>query len=224
MTAIRIAILGMIFGLCPALASANAWQREAGSGFASIGTQLSWPVPVEQASEPKMMTSAFVEYGLTKKLSLGIDFSQEDGGDQKIILFAQTPLVATESGHRIALEMGVGQISEETVVRPGLSYGFGFAREKGGGWVSVDANAAVGLSDQSTALALDLTYGLSAVNGLKYIFQVQSGKSEGSEAFSRFAPSVVVPWGETRNVELGMTYGLSGEDEVGVKLGLWQKF
>ena len=65
---------------------------------------------------------------------------------------------------------------------------------------------------------------VSTTKTQKYIFQVQSGSNEGSDSFARLAPSVVVPWGDSRNIEMGMTYGLSGDESVGVKLGLWQKF
>lgn len=214
-------------GLCllwPAGAAANAWQREAGTGFASLATRMSWPMPIEDTTQGNLMGTAFVEYGLSERFSLGLDLSQSEGGDRKAVLFLQTPLLAGDGAHRVAVELGIGEVAEELVVRPGLSYGFGFSQGAGGGWLSIDATAALSMQSDTRTYALDMTYGLSTERGMKYIFQVQSGKAGEAAAFARIAPSLVVPWGDSRNVELGVTYGVRGDTDLGVKLGLWQKF
>ena len=90
--------------------------------------------------------------------------------------------------------------------------------------MSAEAVAEVDRDEATVDYKLDVTVGVTLANHRKMFMQVQMGAPHGDEAFVRLAPSVVFPMGPNRHLELGLSVGLRGDDQLGIKLGIWQKF
>ncbi len=217
--------LFLLVCLLPACAQAGAWPRGKGNIFVTSSTYLTYtggPVPIG-------FGAIYVEWGATDKLTIGLDMGRGVSGKSKIVAFARYPVGKLDGKHRFALELGAGQLASGNVLRPGFSYGMGFKNKLGSGWISVDTVAEIGLNSGFTDLKTDITIGLQPRPRLKTMVQFQAGLRENDPAFLRIVPSVVWELRERkkkqkRNVELGLTHGLIGPSETGLKFSLWQEF
>lgn len=203
---------------------AGAWPREKGSGFVSSDVRLSWPMELLSLEPTGKYYTLYAEYGLTDRLTLGMDLGRSVSGDGKSVVFLRLPLRRDAAKFKIALELGLGQIDGQTVVRPGLALGRSWSLWSLSGWLALDSLAEVQTETGKTDLKIDLTMGLNTDNGRKYIVQFQAGAPALFDPFLRVAPSVVMPFGKNRHIEIGGTYGLTGDASFGVKLGVWQTF
>ncbi|MHA6347566.1 hypothetical protein [Roseivivax sp. CAU 1761] len=218
------AAAAMLIALAPGPAAAGAWPREPGSVFASLATHLSWPQDIATwtSSAPTGRYDAlYLEYGLTPRLTLGLDLGRGVSGSAKTAAFLRLPLGPPERDLKLAIELGLGQIDGALRLRPGLNLGYGFAR----GWLAADLVVEQPLSGAAPDVKLDLTFGLTLPAARKLILQLQAGQQAGDPAFLRLAPSLVVPLGESRfSAEIGGAWGLAGDASMGLKLGLWAQF
>lgn len=208
----------------PGPALAGPWPQDKGRGFASTSARLSWPRDFIGTLPPSRYYTLFVEYGLTDKWTLGLDLGRSVSGGSKAVAFAQYPLRDRDDGIRITLALGLGRIDGRQVIRPGLNIGRGFSNDRRAGWMTAEAVAEVDLRNTHTDFKLDLTYGLNLARDRKLILQLQTGAPARRDPFARFAPSVVLPVGNGRHAEIGATYGLTGDSDVGLMLGFWQQF
>ena len=110
------------------------------------------------------------------------------------------------------------------MIRPGLSIGRGFSWGDVSGWLAVDSLAEIGTSNGQLDAKIDMTFGVTMPNDWKYLLQLQTGAPYGDPVFARLAPSVVIPIGPDRYVDIGGHLGLTGDNTYGLKLGVWQKF
>jgi hypothetical protein len=213
-----VAALGL-----PATAAASAWPQEKGSGFASAAVHLSWPQDIRtwQSTDPTRRYDAlYFEYGLTDRLTAGLDLGRAISGAIKSVGFLQLPLTAPDAPLKAAGQLGLGVIDGAEVVRPGLSLGMGWER----GWLAADALVEQPLDGNAFDVKLDMTFGLNLPRDRKLILQLQSGQQAGDPAFLRVAPSVVIPLLGPVSAELGGIWGLVGDDSMGLKLGVWTEF
>lgn len=219
----RLALTCLCLCLAASAAGAGAWPRKTGTGFASTTARLTWPQDVEQLTSPaptEEYYTLYLEYGLSERLTLGIDLGRSVSGSGKSVVFLQFPLRNQDSGPKIAAQLGVGRISGQTVIRPGLSVGWGLKR----GWLSIDSVAEMQVQTGVADYKLDMTWGRNMGAGRKLILQVQTGAPAGDPPFARFAPSMVFPLGDSLKAEAGVTYGLTGDESFGIMLGLWKTF
>ncbi len=214
----------LMLALCASQADAGAWPRAEGSAFVSLSHRMGINMIDPFGTPPTQYTALFFEYGMTDRLTLGIDAGRSVSGASKIVLFAGWPVLRSESGHVIGVELGIGQIEGDTVLRPALSYGYGFQRRGLSSWVAVDTVAEI-LPDTSDAdIKLDLTYGLGWPSGIKAYTQIQAGKPHDEDAFARLAGAVVIPNRLGISTEFAVEYGLFGDDSLQFKLGVWREF
>lgn len=219
----RLVLLSFLLCLSSASAMAGAWPRKAGEGFASATARFSWPQDVQQLTSlapSQEYYTIYVEYGLTDRLTLGVDLGRSVSGSGKSVVFLQYPLLERGTGPRVAAQLGFGQISGRQVIRPGLSVGLGLER----GWLSVDGVAEMRLDSGIADYKIDMTWGWNFDNGRKLILQMQTGAPAGDPVFARFAPSVVFPLNDRLTLETGVAYGLTGDRSFGVLVGLWTTF
>jgi len=207
----------------PVAADAGAWLREEGTGFASAAARLSWPAE-NISGEPSQYYTLYAEYGLRPNLTMGVDLGRSVSGGSKTLAFARIPLWTPDNGHRLAAELGAGVIEGRSTLRPGILYGYGFSTGRFAGWISVDTQAEWSVVTGATDFKLDMTMGLNRPSGAKWIAQVQTGAPDGEDRFARLAPSYVTPIGKGRYLELGMTWGVAGDNSAGILLGMWQEF
>lgn len=215
--------------ICAANAHAGAWPRGEGEVFLSFSQTVS-AAPTAWGGAPETYASLYAEYGLTPRLTLGLDAGHSRvAGSWTAIVYLRRALDGGAGRHRFAPELGLGARGRagrrpEPVVRPGLSWGTGLSTRWGPGWAGVESYVEYRFQTGETVLKADTTLGVKPRNGRMLILQLQAGDSAGAEPYLRIAPSLVQRVGRRSHVELGLTAGALGDDRVGVKLGSWVEF
>ncbi|MFU8776984.1 MAG: hypothetical protein ACNA7M_04875, partial [Roseovarius sp.] len=141
----------------------------------------------------------------------------------KAIAFARWPIGRPARDLKIAVDIGIGEVSEQSALRPGVSLGRGLTLWGRHGWAAFDGRAVVFGTGQVT-LESDITLGLDITARGKMIAQLQTGRPAEGRAYARVAPSYVHETRPGSQLEFGVILPLSGGGERGMKLGLWRSF
>lgn len=204
-------------------ATAGAWPREKGSGFVSSAIRLAWPKDALRGKADAKSTqyqTFYMEYGLSESLTIGVDLGRSVSGQDKTVLFFKIPLRQAETGPKISAQLGFGRISGNTVIRPGLSLGWGHEN----GWLSFDAVSEIDVNKGQADQKIDMTWGRNLNKGHKLILQLQTGDPAADPPFARFAPSYVIPLNKSIKIEAGTSFGIFGDETAGIKIGVWASF
>lgn len=204
-------------------ATAGAWPRAQGTGFVSGAHRLSWPQDIAtwQSNAPTgEYTSLYVEYGMTARLTLGLDLGLSVSGAEKAVGFVQIPLRNRETGAKVSAQLGFGKIEGEPVLRPGVMLGWGHRK----GWMSVDLIAEMGLDSGDTDVKMDLTVGYRLPKARKLVVQLQTGDTAAFDPFARLETSVVFPVTQRFKAETGVIWGFHNDTSMGLKFGFWTEF
>ncbi|WP_371226573.1 hypothetical protein [Roseovarius sp. 2305UL8-3] len=210
------AILGGI--LLASSAQAGPWLRSAGEGFLSFSIEA----PVSEIG-PSFATT-YLEYGLNKNVTLGFDLGGTQDDLYKAIVFAKMAFGSPDSPFKIAAELGVGTTEQEAVLRPGLSIGRGFSLGDRSGWMAVDTLARIEIDGGNMDITTDITVGLNLGERTKVMVQLQSGHHLMNPEYLKLAPSFVYERKPGQHIELGALAGINNSEDLGLKIGLWQKF
>lgn len=216
------ALLAAAVGAGPA--SAGPWPYAAGEGFASAV----WRGTPAAGTE---YSALYLEYGLGRRWSVGVDAGRAIGGAAKTIAFVGRARPEEAAGPRVGWQLGAGRIDGQSVVRPGLSIGHAFEQGAYTGWVAADGLAEIGVTSDAlgrvvleTDVKLDVTLGLSHGGGRKTVLQLQAGQEEGDSPFRRLELRRVQPLHGGTSLMLGAYGDLSDGGAQGLVLGLWQRF
>ncbi|MDF1669849.1 MAG: hypothetical protein P1U83_09555 [Roseovarius sp.] len=211
-------VLVMVFlVMLGAQAHAGAWMRSKGEGFLSFN--------VEYNPEVKStFTSLFIEYGITPRITSGVDLGFADDTLYKAVAFGRYPLSAPDTDWQVSLEMGMGVAEDEAVLRPGLMLGRGLELGKLSGWLSIEALAYYEVDQDDVNVSTDLTLGVNLRKDLKLLVQLQNGNQPMNPDYLDLATSVVVKKAPGLHLELGVKTGLKDTGSAAFKLGLWHKF
>jgi len=235
---IRLSVL--LLGFMAGPLWAGAWQRGAGEGFASISH---WQAAPTDAEGTGSYTALFAEYGLTPMLTFGLDAGRSVSGATKAVMFLRASL-SNWGGGPVALELGLGEIAGQSVLRPGLSFGRSLEGTLGAGWLSVDTVLELDLDTQAVDIKADVTLGVTpraksgAPSDWTVMLQVQTGLVDlkhsllilqdtgirPEPSFLRIVPSVTYRLSDRMDLELGYYRSLTSINEKGVKLGIWTRF
>lgn len=237
---ITLHLFALWLGMCLCLQAtplvAGAWPREAGTGFASLSF---WPAQDGAGN----YTALFAEWGLSPRLTLGLDAGRSVSGQTKAVVFIRTPVMAW-ADNRIAAGIGWGQIAGQRVIRPGLSLGRNLNSAYGAGWFAVDTVLELDLETRDMDVKADITLGFTpspaagppapwtamlqlqtGIVALKEsLFLLREAGIRPEPSFLRIVPSVTFRLREGVDLELGFYHSLTGSDERGAKLGLWTRF
>lgn len=232
--------MGRLLILCCCLltgqANAGAWPREAGTGFASLSL---W----QAATGADSYTALFAEYGLSPRLTVGLDAGRSVSGQTKTVAFLRAPFGQT-LGWLTAAEIGLGEIAGQPVLRPGLSFGRSITTGRGSGWIAVDSLLEVDIEQRAVDIKADITLGFSPhapdapPPDWTLMLQLQTGlvdvqdsllllQTEGilpEPGFLRLVPSVTYRLNDRMRLEIGLFRALRGDRETGVKFGVWTTF
>lgn len=200
-------------------AEAGAWPRAKGQTFLAVSGQFDAP---DQTGLSRHSFTLYAEYGATERLTLGLDLGGDALRMTKAIAFARWPIGQPSRDVKIAVEIGVGEVSDQSTLRPGLSLGRGLTIWGRPGWAAFDGRAAI--LDGKVTLESDLTLGRDVGRQGKLIAQLQTGRPETGRAYMRLAPSYVLATKPGAYLEFGGIVPLAGGGEPGVKLGLWRSF
>ncbi|EAQ27163.1 hypothetical protein [Roseovarius sp. 217] len=201
-------------------AEAGAWPRDKGQTFLATSGQMEGP---DEFGLYRQSFTLYAEYGLTERVTLGLDLGGDTLRMTKSIAFARWPIGRAGRKVRLAFEIGLGEVDETAALRPGLSLGRGLTLWGRHGWAAFDGRAVV-FGDSRMTLESDITFGLNTTQRSKAILQLQTGRPSFGRAYSRFVPSFVYETKPGAHLEFGVILPFSGGGERGVKLGLWRQF
>ena len=218
----------------PAGAQAGAWPRPKGETFLSFGQELSTGATtlLGAVTDIRSWSSVYAEYGLTDRLTIGLDAGRGQGEDERVetaLVFARLP-VWSPGEHRVAVDLGVGTLAEtdatrQTRLRLGLAWGRGIAEGRhGGGWLGMESSAELREPAGEVALKADFTAGWKPNERWMVIGQVQTGYYPVDGGIVRLAPSVVRRISPHSHLQLGATAEVVGEGALGLSGAVWFSF
>lgn len=198
-------------------ARADAWLRPEGAWFMALSHETN-------ASDAGSYDTVLLEWGMSPGATLGLDVGLPSDGDATAVAYARLPLASAPDRPAIAAELGAGTKNDgQTFARIGLAIGGGRETGMGEGWWSVDTRADLGFDNNSSA-QVDATAGLHLSDRGMVILQLQGGAGQGIDGYVNLAPSYSHKLGDSTHIELGLTTGLIGDRDTGLKLGSWLRF
>jgi hypothetical protein len=211
-------------------AAAGPWPRAQGTGFASVTPQIAGPQAAD-AQSPTTFGGLYAEFGAAPSWTVGFD-AQQTGTQQHNwtgIAFARHHLWTSADGDVISAEMGLGYLSSpddpaRPRLRPGVSWGRGFASAWGNGWLSLDASAEFLTTAGDALLKAEFTAGIKTDGGLMLIMQLQTDRDEDGAIAARLAPSAVLRLSGGVQMQLSVAAGVVNDTSASVKLGTWLEF
>lgn len=220
--ALRGAICLAAIAVAPGWAAAAAWPREEGGSFLSFTLRSTLDGP-----DFGDYASLYYEYGLTEKLTFGLDVGGNiANGQTTAIAFLRHPVFQGDGPDVFALSLGVGVTDRpggaSATLRPGFSWGRPISGRWGSGWLGIESTFA--LYDDGGSLAkIEGTFGINHANGSLTILQaILSDPSGGSHELAIEAAHVF-KIADRSFVELGLSYEFRQRTTV-AKLGVWQSF
>ena len=209
----------LMLGSAP-VAVAGAWLRDKGTAFVELSGQVTEP---DAYGLYGLDAGLYAEYGLAEWLTLGVDAGHDMLRVSKAVVFMRLPLGRETRKTKLAVELGAGQVGDDTALRPGLSIGRGIKLWDRNGWLNADGRVVLG-SGGAMTLESDLTFGLSISDRSKIILQLQLGQPDTGTGYAKLAPSFVYETTPGAHLELGLIQPLAGSDLRGVSLDLWRTF
>jgi hypothetical protein len=213
-----LGIVLLCFLASPVLA--GAWQREKGRWFMSTSASFT----TGEYGYLGYYGAYYAEYGLTDRLTLGVDAGVSETGATTVLFFTRRPLWQGKNGGRLALEIASGTSGGMPVIRPGLSWGRGLQTKFGPGWFAIDATMPTNMTTGLATYKVDTTVGVTLSDRWKAILQFQADLSPGLSQSVKVAPSVVIRVNKLFQFELGVSQSLIGSRQTGLKLGIWVDF
>ena len=207
--------------LCVLPARAGPWPRDPGTWFQSLTIEA--PLTGDGAG----WTGAYLEYGLTGRLTFGLDLGQRSGGGrQQALAFARfapwpdrTLKMAGTLGFGLA-DQGAGA---QPILRPAFEIGRGFETRFGAGWADADLQGLWSPGAGGAGWKFDLTGGVAPREGRLWILQLQASQGADAPLGLKIVTSTVRRIGKVE-VELGMIQQAMPAPATGLKLGLWSRF
>ncbi len=227
---LRLAILLL---LAATAAQAGLWPRGKGKVFFSAHANVEY---IDEFGLFNQFGTVYGEYGLTEKLTLGIDYSGSELQTDKAVVFARYPIGKQDGTYLYAIELAAGLVDGNTALRPGFTVGRGITWGKRNGWMTLDTRAVLPSGDGDTRVETDFTFGLSLTPRVRGILQLQAGFQSGGDDYVKFAPSIVIAQKDRarrgkkrkrevkRFIEVGVTTGLMNYENHAVKIGIWREF
>ncbi len=200
-------------------ADAGAWPRDRGGWFVSLDQT--------RFSDHGRWTGLYAEYGLTRRLTFGIDAGRGRGaGNWTALAFLRRDLTPG-ARVKLAAQFGIGRRGSpqgsQMLLRTGLALGRGFDSRLGPGWVEAEAQRLWSPGSDWRASKLDLTAGVRLPRGRLAYLQIQTADYPGGPPTVAAVPTLVQRFGPV-DLQLALSLGLVNRHDRGVKLGLWARF
>jgi len=235
-------LLPMICACLPFLAQADAWPRGKGKFYSALSLEtsydrsaLTWDDTSEEPPLARNLTKFFSEYGLTQRLTVGLELEQDYlFTQQQGMAFLQAALAPSDWRNQFSVELGIGQREgrfgtrgsrdTEPLIRPALYYGRGFETRWGQSWAGAAFSAEHRVDSNDTAYKLDLTLGINHAGETLHYLQIQSNKYPGTDAAARLLLSRVSRVNCRFWLETGLLAGLVTDESLGLRIALWAEF
>lgn len=203
---------------------AGAWPREEGETFLSFGGNVAL---FGEAVRPVYYDpTIYLEYGLTPRLTIGIDgFTADKGAAGSLFVFARYPLSPADSPDKFAISIATGATlmpngELEETPRLGLHWGGGMAT----GWMAADTQISHGLTRGITQTKIDVTWGYRFDDAWTGILIGSAGIGLTGDVYAKVSPSILYEINDQYSVRTGLVQALTGDLGSGLSLELWAKF
>lgn len=212
-----------LFSAFPA-AHAGAWLREQGKAFSALSFTLN--------PDQNPTTSLYLDFGLSPETTIGADLTlgqaATGGTNGSFLLFLRRPLGASDTGYRLAYEIGLGagwQDGETTPqIKTMLSWGRGVQIADRSGWATLDASHLFQLGTLPDTTKLDATLGLNFSEHISGMMQFFLSHSDGTTSAS-ITSSVIFKRAQSKaRYQLGLEHSLTDGNGTALKFGLWRDF
>lgn len=220
---LKILLIAML-SLSPIAAGAGSWARDEGTLFIAAGGNflLSDGAELPVHYDP----TVYAEYGLTKRVTLGLDvYTADKGRIASAFGFAAVPVGSITGANRAMVSLGYGyrlnpDTTTEALMRLGLSLGRGMDR----GWLSADMSATIGMLDTTWRPKADFTYGHIWSDRWATTMQLQTGIGYYDDEYVKLSPTIIYTFTDKIKVNLGAVKALSGDGGSALKLETWLTF
>lgn len=205
-------------------ACAGAWSREKGTLFIAAGGNflLSDGAELPVYYDP----TVYAEYGLTDRVTLGLDlYTADKGRIASAFGFVAVPVGSITGKTRATVSAGYGyrlntDTSTEALMRMGLSLGRGLDA----GWLSLDASATFGTRDSVWRPKMDLTWGHAFAERWTGTLQLQTGQGYYDDYYAKVSPTIIFSVRDNFKVNVGAVKAFSGDGGSALKLETWLIF
>ncbi|TCP62208.1 hypothetical protein EV663_10251 [Rhodovulum bhavnagarense] len=225
---LALVILGVIALFAPlSTAHAGAWLRDEGRALLSLSYEHGRDRDTKHDLEH---TGLLVEYGLTPRLTLGLDTGRGRGNDGvEAMIFLRHGVQADLLPGVLSWTGGLGKgdlagQGASGLVRLGLSWGTGWQTWMGAAWLSLDATADYYPSASAEEYALDVTLGMKPSGRTLLTLELWAEDPAQADAKIRLAPSLHRRVGDRTWLRVGATGGIHDDDGMGLVLGTWLEF
>ena len=216
----------LLFLICASGVSAGPWLRAAGTGFSALSTEITPHGHMPPAFPPDLPVdlygSAYVEYGLTSRLTIGLDSGIDGFGNGQALAFLRLPLFQGHRG-RAAAELGIGarwSLLEVTpIIRPGLSWGRDLGVFGRSGWTSFDATLTFPTDGARPVPKIDAIIGLDAGKRTKLMLGLTLERPAPT-----LSPAIAYRLSKTFHVTLGLKLRGDKSRSHALTIGCWQEF
>lgn len=221
------ALLILLWSALASQASAGPWMRAKGVSFLSTSTETL----MQSATTQQPYTAVYYEYGLTQRLTVGVDAGFRNKNDWSGALFVTTPLWQTPKGNRVAVEFAVGYVVDaqgrSAVIRPALEWGYGFSTKWGTGWTSTRASYAKRIGAGVDVIKAEATVGLRPTTRMTLMIQASvealtTGTSTGRTTY-KLGPSVAWQFKSGVHLTAALSHQLQSKN-LAITFGVWQEF
>ena len=203
---------------------AGAWPREEGTYFLSLGGNV---LLFGDAARPVHYDpTIYLEYGLTERLTLGLDGYTADKGEAgSLLAFARYTFGRTDRPSRIALSLGAGGTLVPTGgIDPTLRIGAHWGRGMDWGWIAADYSLTLGTELVELQEKVDLTLGYRVDETWTAILNAEAGLGLTQDFYAKVTPSVAYRLNERVSLRFGYTQALTGDFGGGVGFQTWIAF
>ncbi len=238
--ALGVFCLALLMAAQPAIAG-GAWPRGKKNGFASLSfstfgdmqayvTGLSYQIPGVEPVELTQEYAFYFEYGLTEKLTFGIDRTMRPKNETySAVYFLRRNFSRANWRSSYGFEIGMGGYRDwrqvnDTQLRIGMAWGRGFTTRWIDGWVDIDAKLSALEKTESVAWKVDSTLGFKPGDRTLFYLQMQSGALDDYGTYTRAQPTYVMKLGRGFSLESAVTLGIENDETQGMKIGAWLDF
>lgn len=223
----------------PAPALAGPWARDPAEAFLSytLSADSTQDAIADGSFDTRLYHSVYGEIGLGRRLTFGFDI----GGDTDTGMgsaFVRYTFTRNAAPWQAAADLGLGWrdidgAEAADLYRIGVSVGRGFQRrnlewvpvfEPEDGWFQIDSYALIDPDGDQTLWQSEATFGMFLNDRFGAMLQVKAEEFPDAELAVTVSPNVLMRLGERSTAQLGARFGVSGSEEVGLRLGFWQSF
>lgn len=222
-----ILFAGTILAAASQAAEAGPWARGKGRSFVSLSYELTVD-RTDPLLTPNNEILLYGEHGLSPSLTFVLDGTADlTDNDRTLIAALNWSLARPDATHQVALLAGIGRRDDATgsftfpVI--GASWGRGFDTRWGGGWTMAEAQYRAAPGAQALA-KLDLTLGIRPADRAFVYGQLQFARPGDGDPTARLTATMVYEVTEVVRAELGLLYGVTNDDTMGLRSGVWLEF